>query len=114
MYEPFERFHCICRKDYPASSRFGEINAFCRVQSIERGTAGGGRGFICQPANAAAGTLKLRILPLLPGAAVGLLFILRAGRNHADPDALREFNESEGMGFNIPRISGMSQYRRDS
>ena len=76
----------------------GDFNAFCRVQSIERGTAGGGRGFICQPAECGSGYVEVTEFFHCCQAAVGLLFILRAGRNHADPDTLREFNESEGMG----------------
>ncbi len=77
----------------------GGFNAFCRVQSIERGAAGGGRGFICQPAESRQqGTLKLQNSSIVAKRQLDCYLYYVPGENHADPDTLREFNESEGMG----------------
>lgn len=65
-----------------------------------------GEALFANPRNAAAGTLKLQNSSIVAKRAVGLLFILRAGRNHVDPDTLREFDESEGGVLIFPRISG--------
>ena len=75
-----------------------DVEYVCELK-YERGTTGGGRGFICQPAERGGRYVEVAEFFHCCQAAVGLLFILRAGRNHVDPDTLREFDESEGMGF---------------